>query len=250
MSDIVPTKKPPEAPKCCKMCLNFDYELQLCKHYEELPGEGSRKDVTECASFYDRTNTDDLKVLAEFIDEDEGGIVEQKIKSVVDKILTGYEDKFKVMVIGIARRKIKSMVKMVDIVDVLLNKLSNVEDATINNMSPAQTIRLLSELNNSVNNDLEFIMKLLNPDTQLKDLQILIDNRSVINHNGSSDATEMKADEILKLTGHSREKIREAFSAVLGAIEVPGTDDVHTPSEEDSEYLEDLGKGGIEDENT
>ena len=61
-------------------------------------------------------------------------------------------------------------------------------------------------------------MKLVNPDTKLSELQMWIDARSVT-VNGSSPATDMKADEILKMSGASRDKIRDAFDALLHQIE-------------------------------
>ena len=45
-----------------------------------------------------------------------------------------------------------------------------------------------------------------------------IDNRSV-NINGASNSTNLKADEVLKVTGASRDKIRDAFDALLHQIE-------------------------------
>lgn len=231
--------KAPQPPKKCMECINFNKDDMICRFYEELPGEGSRKDITDCKSFYDRNNTDDLRMLAEYVKEDPDGAVEARINDAVSRILNGYETRFQVMVVGIARRKIKSMVKMVDVIDILLNKLSDIDQATINDMTPSQLIRLLSELNNSVNNDLSFIMKLLQPDTELKNLQAYIDNRSVtVNANGASDATELKAEEILKLTGTSRDKIRGAFDAIIHSLDVPGVDEPHIMSQEDEEALE------------
>ena len=103
-------------------------------------------------------------------------------------------------------------------------------------MTPSQIIRLLSDLNLSVNNDLSFIMKLLNADSDIKDIQTYIDNRS-ININGSSEATEIKAEEILKMSGTSRDKIREAFDSILHNIDVPATEDIYEPDEDELEDL-------------
>ena len=175
-----------------------------------------------------------------YIDEDPDMLVEKRLEEVVSKIVSGYEEKFKVMIVGVARRKIKSMVRMVDIIDTLLEKLSIAvkEDSLTTN----QTLRLLSDLNSSINNDLTFIMKLVNPDTQLRDLQMWVDARSVINVNGTSKETEVKTDEILKMTGASRDKVREAFDALLNRIptDEDETMDVYVPSEEEEEELENL----------
>lgn len=229
----------PTIPSQCKLCLNFDLEDSICKHYEELPGEGDRKDVKDCTSFFARSKEDDLKLLAEYIDEDKDRVVETRIEEAVSSVLDGYDTKFKVMVVGIARRKIKAMVKMVDIIDILLNRLADIDSSTVDNMTPGQIIRLLSELNTSVNNDLSFIMKLVQPDSDLKDLQVYIDNKT-LNINGSTPATEMKTEEILKLTGTSRDKIRDAFEALLNNIDVPGVEDVYEPSEGEKEDINSL----------
>ena len=135
------------------------------------------------------------------------------------------------MIVGIARRKIKSIIKMVDIVDSVLDKIGN--STIINDMAPSQAIRLLSELNHSMNNDLTFIMKLVNPDTKLSDLQMWIDARSVNINTGSSPATDMKADEILRLSGVSRDKIRDAFDALLHQIDTSDDVDITAGGEVD-----------------
>lgn len=204
-------------PSQCKLCVNFNEDEELCRIHEQLPGEYGREDVTDCPSFLERgtKDADDLKLLLQYVDEDPDQAVEASISKAVDRILSDYENKYKVLIVGIARRKIKSIIKMVDIVDVILDRLGG-ED-TLANMAPSQAIRLLSELNHSMNNDLTFIMKLVNPDTKLAELQMWIDNRSVT-VNGSSPATDMKADEILKMSGASRDKIRDAFDALLHQI--------------------------------
>lgn len=200
-------------PGQCKLCVNFDMTESLCSIHEQLPGEYGREHVKDCPSFIERgtKDADDLKLLLEYIDEDPDKL-SSAISSAVDRVLKDYDTKYKVLIVGIARRKIKSIIKMVDIVDQILDQLGEVD--VISNMAPSQSIRLLSELNHSMNNDLSFIMKLVNPDTKLQDLQVWIDNRSV-NVSGSSGATEMKADEILKLSSTSRDKVRDAFDALL-----------------------------------
>lgn len=210
-------------PSQCKLCLNFNKEESICCIYEHLPGEFGRENVIDCASFIERTkkDSDDLKLLMQYIDEDPDLKVETQIAKAVDRILSDYDTKYKVMVIGIARRKIKSIIKMSDIVDSVLDKLGSTD--TLAELGTNQAIRLLSELNHSMNNDLTFIMKLVNPDTKLSELQLWIDNRS-LNINGASPATEMKADEILKLSGTSRDKIRDAFDALLS--QAIGNDDM------------------------
>lgn len=227
-----------KVPEQCRHCMNFNTEDLICKHYDFLIGEGDRKDVKDCPSFIDResTESEDLRVLAEYIKEDKDGLVEARLQEAVNNILENYDNKFKIMVIGIARRKISAMVKMVDIIDILLGKLTDIDDNTVSDMTPGQIIRLLSDLNMSVNNDLAFVMKLIQPDSNLKDLQVYIDNRT-INANGSTPATELKADEILKMTGTSRDKIREAFDAILYSIDVPNVEEVHVPSEDEIEDL-------------
>ncbi len=204
-------------PSQCKLCVNFNESEELCRIHEQLPGEYGREDVTDCPSFLEKgtKDADDLKLLLQYVDEDPDQAVEASISKAVDRILSDYENKYKVLIVGIARRKIKSIIKMVDIVDVILDRLGGEE--TLANMAPSQAIRLLSELNHSMNNDLTFIMKLVNPDTKLAELQMWIDNRSVT-VNGSSPSTDMKADEILKMSGASRDKIRDAFDALLHQI--------------------------------
>lgn len=226
-------------PECCRLCLNFNKDDMICSMYDFLPGEGDRKDITSCPSYInkDDSETEELKLLAEYIKEDKDGLVEKRIQDAVNNILENYDTKFKIMVIGIARRKISAMVKMVDIIDILLKKLTDIDDSTVNDMTPGQVIRLLSELNASVNNDLSFVMRLIQPDSNLKDLQMYIDNRT-LNINGSTPATELKADEILKLTGTSRDKIREAFDAILHNIDVPEVNDVYTPTDSEQDDLQ------------
>ena len=208
--------KTPTIPKQCLNCMQLSREEGICSIYEHLPGEFGRENVTDCPSFLDRNQEKELSLLVKYIDEDKDHLVEASITKAVNNILSGYEEKFKIMVVGVARRKIKAMVKMVDIIDTLLDKLADRE--SLDNMTSGQTIRLLSELNSSINNDLTFIMKLVNPDTQFRDLQAWIDARSVININGTSPTTEMKTDEILKMTGVSRDKVRIAFDALLNNI--------------------------------
>lgn len=222
-------------PSQCKLCVNFNEDEELCRIHEQLPGEYGREDVTDCPSFLERgtKDADDLKLLLQYVDEDPDQAVEASISKAVDRILSDYENKYKVLIVGIARRKIKSIIKMVDIVDVILDRLGG-ED-TLANMAPSQAIRLLSELNHSMNNDLTFIMKLVNPDTKLAELQMWIDNRSVT-VNGSSPATDMKADEILKMSGASRDKIRDAFDALLHQI---GSNDDELIEVVDTEEIDD-----------
>lgn len=204
-------------PSQCKLCVNFNLEESLCNIHEQLPGEYGREEVKDCPSFIEKgtKDADDLKLLIQYIDEDPDLTVETSISKAVDRILSNYENKYKVLIVGITRRKIKSIIKMVDIIDVVLNRLGSEE--TLSSMAPSQSIRLLSELNHSINNDLTFIMKLVNPDTKLSDLQMWIDARSVT-VNGSSPATDMKAEEILKVSGASRDKIRDAFDALIHQI--------------------------------
>lgn len=206
-------------PSQCKLCMNFNEEESLCRVYEQLPGEYGREDIKECSSFIERgtKESDDLSLLIKYMEEDEKGqlVLEESVSKAVDRILSDYENKYKVLIVGIARRKIKSIIKMVDIIDTVIDRLGEYE--TLSNMAPSQAIRLLSELNHSVNNDLTFIMKLVNPDTKLQDLQMWIDARSVT-VNGASPVTDMKADEILKMSGASRDKIRDAFDALLHQV--------------------------------
>lgn len=208
----------PKVPSQCKLCINFDQEDSLCLIHEQLPGEYGREDVTDCPSFIERgtKDADDLQLLLQYVDE-EPQALENSVSKAVDRILSDYETKYKVLIVGIARRKIKSIIKMVDIIDSILDRLGQQE--ALANMAPNQALRLLSELNHSMNNDLTFIMKLVNPDTKLADLQMWIDARSVNINNGASSTTEMKADEILNLTGASRDKIRDAFDALLHQID-------------------------------
>lgn len=227
-----------KVPSQCKICLNFDNDTSLCKIHEQLPGEYGREDVKDCPSFLesDKKDAEDLKLLLQYIDEDPDSVVEESISKAVDRIVSNYENKYKIMIVGIARRKIKSIIKMIDIIDAVLDKLSDGD--MISDMAPSQAIRLLSELNHSMNNDLTFIMKLVNPDTKLQDLQMWIDARSVVNISGSSQATDMKAEEILKLSGASRDKIRDAFDALLHQIS--SDDDMIDVVSEDEEVLNEV----------
>ena len=205
-------------PKQCEECLNFHREDQICSIYEQLPGEYGRERIESCPSHLDSEGgSDELKALVQYIDNDKNSGIEDSISKLVDKVLVGYTDKFKIIVIGMARRKIKSMVSMVDITDKLIGKLSEAVD--MDQVTPNQAIRLLSELNASINNDLGFVMKLVNPDTQLQDFQTYIDNRSVNINTGSSVETDKLADKILSdLTPTSRDKIRGAFDALLSML--------------------------------
>lgn len=220
-------------PSQCKICNNFDMEECLCSIHEQLPGEFGREDVKDCQSFLEKNTkaAEDLSLLMQYIDDEPGAQLEASISKAVDRILSDYEYKYKVLVVGIARRKIKSIIKMVDIVDSVLDRLG--EESILSGMAPSQAIRLLSELNHSMNNDLTFIMKLVNPDTKLQDLQMWIDARSVVNvNNGSSPATDMKADDILKLSGASRDKIRDAFDILLHQLDTKDEDVIEVVSEE------------------
>lgn len=204
-------------PSQCKLCINFDDSESLCKIHEQLPGEYGREDIKDCPSFLERTNKneEDLHLLLQYIDESPDKL-DQSISNAVERILYDYENKYKVLIVGIARRKIKSIIKMVDIIDVVIDRLSSEE--MLSTMAPSQSLRLLSELNHSINNDLTFIMKLVNPDTKLADLQMWIDARAININNGVSAETEVKADDIMKLTGASRDKVRDAFDALLTQI--------------------------------
>lgn len=212
-------------PSQCKLCINFNLQESLCNIHEQLPGEYGREHVKDCPSFLDKSdkNKDDLKLLMQYVDEDPDAVVESHITQAVSRVLNDYENKYKVLIIGIARRKIKSIIKMVDIIDAVLDKIG--EEQVLSGMAPSQAIRLLSELNHSMNNDLSFIMKLVNPDTKLQDLQFWIDNRTVNINTGSSPDTDLKASQILEVTGVSRDKIRDAFDALLHQIGT-NTDDM------------------------
>ena len=226
----------PSIPSQCKLCVNFNTEESLCKIHEQLPGEYGREDVKDCPSFLERgtKDADNLSLLLEYLDQEEGmAQLEANISIAVDRILNDYQSKYKVLIVGIARRKIKSIIKMVDIIDTVLERLS--DRSTLDNMAPSQAIRLLSELNHSVNNDLTFIMKLVNPDTKFQDLQMWIDARSTINISGSSEMTEMKASEATKLSGVSRDKIRDAFDALLYQVASDDIIEVQEPQEVEDE---------------
>lgn len=225
-----------QVPDQCKLCINFNNKEKKCKMYDDLPGQGTRIAVTNCPGYLDLAKENELKMLAEHIDEDQDRLIEEAVTKVVGRVLDGYEDKFKVMVVGIARRKISAMVKMVDIIDILLGRLSDLNTNMLEDLNSSQVIRLLSELNSSINNDLGFIMKLLAPDSELRDLQVYIDQRQVnLNQNGASQQTEVKAEQILKMTGVSRDKIRDAFDALLNNIDVPNYEEVHKPETSDEE---------------
>jgi len=206
-------------PEQCRNCLNMNLKDIICSNYEHLPGEYGREDVETCPAFLDRGNTDQLDMLVKYIDEDPDDLVNRSLETAINRILNGYEDKFKVMVIGVARRKIKSIVRMVDITDKLLDRLSNEEE--LQNMTASQSLRLLSELNYSINNDLSFIMKLIQPDSTFKDIQVYLDARQqTLYANGASPATESKAESIISnLSSTSREKIRDAFEMLLRNVE-------------------------------
>lgn len=236
-----------ETPSQCKLCINFESESSSCKIHDFLPGEGTREDVLYCPSFIEKgsKSEDDLNLLLKYIDDDPEQVVEERISKAVDNILNDYEKKYQVLIVGIARRKIKSIIRMVDMIDNILDKLGAAE--VIDEMAPSQALRLLSELNHSVNNDLSFIMKLVNPDTKLQDLQMWVDARSVINvNNGTSPATDMKAEEMLKLSGASRDKIRDAFDALLH--QYAETDIIDNAPEEVREILDLEGEGNVKEE--
>lgn len=223
-------------PSQCKICMNFNIEESLCQIHEQLPGEYGRENIKDCPSFLEKgtKEADDLNLLMSYIDEDENSQIVDTATRAVEKILSDYQSKYKVLIVGIARRKIKSIIKMVDIVDSILDRLGDQE--SLRTMTSSQSIRLLSELNHSMNNDLAFIMKLVNPDTKLADLQLWIDARSVNINSGSSTATDMKADEILRVSESSRDKIRDAFDALLHQLH----------SEEDTINI--IEKEDVEDE--
>lgn len=204
-------------PKQCSECLNYKTSESRCSVYDYLVGEGNRKNVTDCPSVVYRSSSEDsLQLLAQYIDEDADGVVSKSLERVVDNILQGYNEKFKIMVIGVARRKIKSIIKMVDIVDRLLDRVSR-DDLEL---TASQSIRLLSELNNSINTDLSFIMKLVQPDSTFQDIQVFFDQRTqILNQNGASPTTNTAADKILELSSTSRENVRAAFDAVLKTLE-------------------------------
>lgn len=221
-------------PKQCSECLNYKVSESRCLTYDYLVGEGTRKDVIECPSYISRTESgDSLKVLAQYIDEDPDQLISQALERAVSSILSGYNQKFKVMVIGIARRKIKSIIKMVDVIDRLIDRVSQ-DDLEL---TASQSIRLLSELNNSVNTDLSFIMKLIQPDSTFSDIQVYFDQRTqVLNTNGASERTNELAEKISELSGTSRENIREAFNALLKTIQTDrvSSEPIVLPEEEDT----------------
>ena len=200
-------------PSQCKLCSNFNKEESLCRIHEQLPGEYGREDVKDCPSFLEDTpkNENDLNMLLKYIDEDPSSL-DDAISQAVDRVLSDYETKYKVLIVGIARRKIKSIIKMVDIIDVILDRLGDQE--TLSGMVPSQSIRLLSELNHSMDNDLAFIMKLVNPDTKLIELQTWIDARSV-NIGTNTPESSMNPFELTKLSGSSRDKVRDAIDSLL-----------------------------------
>lgn len=201
-------------PKQCLECLNYKTSESCCSIYDYLVGEGDRKDVKECPSVLRRGDESSLKLLANYIDQDNDEIVDTALRKAVDKILNGYAEKFKVMVIGVARRKIKSIIKMTDLVDRLLDRVDSEEL----NLTASQSIRLLSELNNSINTDLSFIMKLVQPDSTFQDIQMFFDQRT-INMNGASNATNNISDDIMRLSSTSRENIRGAFDTILKSLQ-------------------------------
>jgi hypothetical protein len=206
-----------KVPSKCTTCLNYDPTKKTCRVYDEFPGEGHRVSTTECSSFLDQDNDQSLSQLAQYLDTDPDSVVSAALTRAVDKVLDGYSEKMKVMVIGIARRKVKACIRMVDVIDNLLDSLDNSD--TMRNMTPGQSIRLLSELNASVNMDLSFIMKILQPDSTFKDIQMYFDQRTtIIQPNGASPETNSTSDMIATLPSTSRENIRKAFDVILHSI--------------------------------
>jgi len=186
----------------------------MCNVHEQLPGEYSRENVSDCPEFTETNNMDKDIILRDYLDDDEG--IANTVKLIVDKILVGYEEKFKVMLIGIARKKIKSILTMTDMIDNILDRLN----ARVEDMNTTQYIRLLSELNISVNNDISYIMKLVSTANNPKDITALfMSNNNVINLNsGSSPTTDIKASDMLSISSASRDKIRDAFDAILNNV--------------------------------
>jgi len=206
-------------PEQCLECMNYKTSEGRCNIYDYLVGEGDRVDVKECPSLIRRGNEESLKLLAEYIDQDDA-VIDQALSRAVNRILNGYAERMKVMVIGIARRKIKSIIKMTDTVDRLLDRVAG-DDL---NLTPSQSIRLLSELNNSINTDLSFIMKLIQPDSSFKDIQMFFDQRTqVIQTNGASEVTNKAADDLMRLSSTSRENIRGAFDIILKTLQADRT---------------------------
>lgn len=97
-----------QIPSQCKICTNFNDSESLCRIHEQLPGEYGRENVKDCPSFLERgsKDADDLKLLLQYVDEDPDSQVEASISKAVDRILSDYENKYKVLIVGIARRKI------------------------------------------------------------------------------------------------------------------------------------------------
>lgn len=232
-------------PEQCLECINYKTSECRCSIYDYLVGEGDRKDVKECPGLVRRSDsTDSLKLLANYIDDDGDQEINEALSKVVDRILNGYSAKFKVLVIGIARRKIKSIITMTDVVDKLLDR---VRKDDMSNLTPSQTIRLLSELNNSINVDLSFIMKLIQPDSSFKDIQMFFDQRTLnIQANGSSAEVNRVSDEIMNLSPTSRENIRGAFNILLNTLksEKAGSDPIVVSSEFIDTSLDPMSTGG------
>ena len=206
-------------PKQCLECVSFNLSDSLCRIYEQLPGEYGREDITDCPSFVGKgtKDGDDLKLLVQYMEEDAGQkVLEEKVSAVVSRILDNYESKYKILIVGIARRKIKSLIKMVDIIDTVLEKLS--DPTLLEDMAPSQAIRLLSELNHSINNDLSFIMKLVDPSSKLDEMQTFIDKMSIHNtiniQNNVSDHKDTMS-QLLNLSATSRERVRDVFDSLL-----------------------------------
>ena len=234
MKDNLKDKKIPDQ---CLQCARFDIEAKICRQGQDLC---TTKDLNaEACELFVNKELDELRLLTLYVREKEAGReVNDEVSKAVDNVLSGYDRKLQLYILGVARRKVKQMTSMVDLTDMLLEDLTDLDKATISTMTASQKIRLLSELNNSVNKDLSLLMQILQAGDDLEQLQInLTQNNLMVN--ASSQETNDIADEMLELGGASRDKIRRAFNSILHQIEQEDLE--HLPEVEvDYEEVEEL----------
>jgi len=101
----------------------------------------------------------DLADLLEYMDETTDARMERAISKMMDLVLAGHSEKFKLMLIALGRRKIKNLFKLDEMVDSLLIHVSPDSD-DFKKMTLIQRVDTLKKLKDMMNRDMEFVTKL------------------------------------------------------------------------------------------
>jgi len=135
-----------------------------------------------------------------------GNVTSKFAEKAVRKVLEDYRSKLSVFLVAVAQRKIRSIYRMLEVLDRMEDDLYK-SSRWANNEDIDKLLKAVQYLNNAITNSLEFIRKVLGGD-QL-DIKALL-SASPITFNTL----------VLDLPPHSRDKIRQGLDRLIQKLNV------------------------------